>query len=147
MKVIAKNKRALHDFDIAETIVAGLVLKGSEVKSIKHGHVSLKGSYVRFHDGEPVLTNMHVSAYRPAAHNQHELTRDRKLLLHKQQIQRLRAARQNNRHIVPIKIGIQRGLVKLELGIGASRKKYDKRELLKRRDAQRDIERSLKRGR
>ena len=143
MKTLARNKRAQFDFDITDTLEAGLVLLGSEVKSIKLGHVSLKGSYVRLVDGEPMLTNAHVSPYKPA-HIQHDPLRDRKLLLHKNEIQRIVTARQNGRHILPIKIGIKRGLVKLEIGIGTSRKKHDKRNLLKRRDAQRDIERELK---
>lgn len=144
MNVIARNKRVTFDFDIAETLVAGLVLSGSEVKSIKQGHISLKGSYIRFIKGEPVLTNAHVSPYKPAR-VQHEPTRDRKLLLHKSEVKRLAAAKQNGLHILPIKIGTQRGLVKLEIGIGRSRKKHDKREHIKQREMDREISRQLKR--
>ncbi len=144
MKVVARNKRAAYDFDISDKINAGLVLLGSEVKSIKQGHVSLKGSYVRFINGEPFLTNSHVSPYQPA-YTQHEPLRDRKLLLKKSEIKRLIAARQNGRHILPTQIGVNNGLIKLEIGIGSSRKKHDKRHLLKQRDAKREIERKLKR--
>lgn len=144
MKTIARNKRATFDFDISGTLVAGLVLSGSEVKSVKNGHVSLKGSYVRFIKGEPVLTKARISPYEPA-HIQHDPLRDRKLLLHKSEVKRLVAARQNGLHILPLKIGIERGLVKLEIGIGQSRKKHDKREHIKQRDMEREISRRLKR--
>lgn len=146
MKVLARNKRAGFDFDIAERLVAGLVLTGSEVKSIKNGHVSLKGSYITFSGGEPYLTSAHVSPYQPAA-IQHEPRRERKLLLRQQEIKRLAAAKQNGQHIVPTKIGLERGLVKLEIGIGTARKKHDKRQRLKERDSQREIDRRLKRPR
>lgn len=144
MKIVAKNKRSRFDFDITDTMVAGLILKGSEVKSIKQGSVSLKGSYIRFVDGRPVLTGAHISPYKPA-HEPHETERDRGLLLHKQEIKRLAAAKQNGRHIVPLAMGIERGLIKLEIGIGASRKKHDKRKVIKERDSQRRIARALKR--
>lgn len=144
MKTIARNKRARFDFDINQTLVAGLVLTGSEVKSVKQGHISLKGSYVRFQNGEPVLSKARISPYKPA-HIQHDPLRDRKLLLHKSEVQQLVAARQNGRHILPLTIGTERGLVKLEIGIGTSRKKHDKREHIKRRDMEREISRKLKR--
>lgn len=143
MRTIARNPRASFDFNIDDTMVAGLVLVGSEVKSIKLGHVSLKGSYIRFVDGEPHLTSAHVSPYKPAR-VQHDPLRDRKLLLHAREVQQLRSARQNGRHIVPTRIGTQHGLIKLEIGIGTSRKKYDKRERIKQRDMERDIARHLK---
>ena len=144
MKVVARNKRAQFDFEITDRLEAGLVLLGSEVKSIKQGHVSLKGSYVRFIDGEPFLTNAHVSPYQ-SAYTQHEPLRDRKLLLKKSEIKQLISARQNGRHILPTQIGIKHGFIKLEIGIGTSRKKHDKRHMLKQRDAERDMARQLKR--
>ncbi|MEX0934457.1 MAG: SsrA-binding protein SmpB [Candidatus Saccharimonadales bacterium] len=143
MKVIASNKRAKFDYDITDTVVAGLVLLGSEVKSIKNGLVSIKGSYVRFVDGEPVLTGSHVSPYPPAGElKQHEPERDRKILLNKNEIQKLKSERQNGRHIIPTRIGIIGKFVKLELGIGTARKKYDKREAIKKRESQRQIARA-----
>ncbi len=144
MKTIARNKRATFDFDIGYTLTAGLVLTGSEVKSIKQGHISLKGSYVRFMDGEPVLSKARISPYKPA-HIQHDPLRDRKLLLHKSEVQRLRAARQNGQHILPLRAGTERGLVKLEIGVGTSRKKHDKRERIKQREMEREIARKTKR--
>jgi len=145
MKVVAKNKRAFYDFDIVDTLEAGLQLTGSEVKSVKSGHVSLKGGYVRFIGGELFLTNAHISHYGPATHTQHDELRDRKLLIHARERDELRAMQQNGRHIIPLKIYLVRGLVKIEIGIGPSRKKHDKRERLKRRDHDREIARKLKR--
>ncbi len=140
MKVIASNKRAEFDYNIAETVVAGLILQGSEVKSVKNGLVSIKGSYIRFVDGNPVLTGAHISPYPPAGDmQQHDPERDREILLHKKEIETLKAAKQNGRHIVPTKIGIVGKFVKIELGIGAARKKHDKRETMKKREAQKQI--------
>ncbi|MEX0668658.1 MAG: SsrA-binding protein SmpB [Candidatus Saccharimonadales bacterium] len=145
MKTIASNKRARFDYDITDTVVAGLVLLGSEVKSIKNGLVSIKGSYVRFVDGEPMLTGSHVSPYPPAGElKQHEPERDRKILLNKNEIQKIKSERQNGHHIIPTKIGVVDRFVKLELGIGTARKKYDKREVIKKREAQRQIARVKK---
>ncbi len=144
MKIVAKNKRARFDYDIESSVEAGLVLKGTEVKSVKDGAVSLKGSYVRFVGGRPVLTGAHISHYKPAS-KQHDAERDRSILLHKSEIDKLFAARQNGRFIIPLAIGIVRGLVKLEIGIGTSRKQHDKREHIKRRDSKRQIQRRLKR--
>lgn len=142
MKIIAKNKRARFDYEIVDTLIAGLVLEGSEVKSIKDGAVSLKGSYIRFVNAEPVITGMHVSHYKPAT-AQHEVERDRKLLLHKSEIDRLIGMKQNGMHIIPLALGTTRNLVKMEIGIGRSRKKHDKRERIKQRDSARQIARRL----
>jgi SsrA-binding protein len=144
MRTIAKNKRATFDFDITETMVAGLVLRGSEVKSVKQGHISLKGSYVRFQSGEPMLSKARISPYKPA-HIAHDPLGDRKLLLHKSEVARLAAARQNGRHILPLRAGTERGLIKLEVGIGTSRKKHDKRQHIKQREMEREIARKMKR--
>ncbi|MEX0749145.1 MAG: SsrA-binding protein SmpB [Candidatus Saccharimonadales bacterium] len=144
MKIIAKNKRARFDYDITDTLTAGLILRGTEVKSVKDGSISLKGSYIRFINDVPHLTGAHISPYAPAA-TQHEPERDRPLLLHKAEIARLRAAQNDGQHILPLAVGLVRNLVKLEIGLGTSRKKHDKREVLKRRDARRQIDRALKR--
>lgn len=145
MKIIAKNKRGRFDYDIDDVLIAGLQLKGSEVKSAKLGHVSIKGSYVRMVDGELVLTGAHISRYQPAGPNQHEETRDRKLLVHKSELEKIKAAQTSGRQIVPLSLGIQRDFIKLEIGLGTARKKHDKRQVLKRRDDQRDMVRKLKR--
>lgn len=145
MKIIAKNKRGRFDYYIDDTYVAGLQLTGSEVKSAKLGHVSLKGSYVREVDGELVLTNAHISRYLPAGPNQHDETRDRKLLLHKSELTRIKTARNSGRQIVPLSLGLERNFIKLEIGLGTGRKKHDKRSELKRRDDERQMARKLKR--
>lgn len=144
MKIIARNKRAGYDYDLSDKLVAGLQLVGSEVKSVKAGHISLKGAYVRFSDGALVLTGAHVSPYLPAGSSQHEPTRDRRLLLHQAELKHLTAARTAGRQIVPLAVGLTRGFVKLEIGLGSPRKKYDKRAAIKAREATREINRQLK---
>lgn len=141
MKVIARNKRARFDYDISDTYVAGVVLTGPEVKSIKQGHVSLKGSYVTIQNDEAYLFNAHVSPYGPAAGQPHDETRSRKLLLRKNEVERIITAKQNGQTAVPLSLGLQRGLVKVEIGVGRGRKKHDKREYIRRRQADRDITR------
>lgn len=145
MKIIARNKRAGYDYDLTDKLVAGLQLVGSEVKSVKAGHISLKGAYVRFADGALVLTGAHVSPYQPAGQAQHEPTRDRRLLLHQAELKRLIGARQSGRQIIPLAVGLARGFVKLEIGLGTARNKYDKRAAIKTREATREINRQLKR--
>ena len=138
MKIVAKNRRATFDYAITDRMVAGLVLVGSEVKSAKAGHVQLKGSYVRSKINEAVLVNSHISHYANAGiRNQHEPERERKLLLTKKQLDELFSAKQNGKHIIPIAMGIDHGLLKLEIGIGTSKKRYDKRETIKKREAER----------
>lgn len=141
MKVIATNRRAKFDYDLTDTLITGVVLYGSEVKSVKNGAISLKGSFVRVQQNELCLLNAHISHYKNAAEPIDE-TRTRKLLVHKKELARLLAASQSGLSIVPLKIGIQRGLVKIEIGIGRGRKKIDKRGLIKRREAERNIQKA-----
>lgn len=133
MNVKATNRKARHDYAISDTLVAGIQLVGSEVKSIRAGRVSLKGSYCTFQKGELYLRGATIAEYGPATNN-HELTRDRKLLLTRRQLQDLRAKRQQGAHIVPLKIGPSGRFIKLEIGIGQARKKYDKRQKMKLQD-------------
>jgi len=142
MKIVAKNRRATFDYAITDTMIAGLVLLGSEVKSAKAGHVQLKGSYVSVKLNEAKLINSHFSHYANAGvRNQHEPDRERKLLLTKKQLNDLFAAKQNGQHIIPMAMGIDHGLLKLEIGIGTSKKKYDKRETIKKRESERESNR------
>lgn len=141
MKLLAKNKRATFDYAIGDKLVAGLVLSGAEVKSIKAGHASLKGSFIHLREGEAWLTNAHVTPYAQA-HTAQEATRARKLLLHRKQIDDIVKGRQTP---VPIALLLDKNLVKLEIGLGKGKKKYDKRETIKKRDTERDVARSLKR--
>lgn len=145
MKIIAKNKRARFDYDIKETIICGVVLAGHEVKSVKAGHISLKGSFVSFKAGEAYLVNSHISLYKNAASiKSYDPTRSRKLLLHRKQIDNLLGdAKTAGLTAVPISVGIERGLVKIEIGVGRGKKLHDKREVAKKKamflDAERDI--------
>lgn len=141
MKLVVANRRAKYDYDFDQKLTAGIALTGAEVKSIKAGHVSLKGSYVVVNRGELWLLNAHVSPYKFARPEQHEETRSKKLLVSKAEIKRLTAMKQNGMSFIPLAIGIERGLIKVEVGIGRGLKRIDKREVIKRRQAQRDIAR------
>lgn len=138
MKILAKNRRAHYDYAIEDTLIAGLVLAGTEVKAAKAGHIQLKGSYVRIKENEAWLLNSHISHYQQASsQSQHEPERSRKLLLTKKQLDDLFAAKQKGKHIVPLAMGLDHGLVKLEISIATSKRNYDKRQLIKAREAQR----------
>jgi SsrA-binding protein len=145
MKVLAKNRRATFDYELTERMVAGLVLTGSETKSIKAGAASLKGSFVMLRDNEAYLTNAHVTPYALASDQSGEPTRIRKLLLHRRQLAALVEHKQSGLSVVPTALLLDRNLVKLEIGIGRGKKRYDKRQAIKRRDTNREIARQLKR--
>jgi SsrA-binding protein len=138
---ITKNKRAYHDYKISDTFEAGLVLSGPEVKSIKKGSVNLKGAYISLDQNmEAYLVNTHVAAYKPAKTHQKDYDphQPRKLLLNKKQISSLVGKqREKNISILPLRIYIKNRLIKLEIGIGTGKKKYDKREDVKKRDFER----------
>jgi len=147
MSVLAINKRANFDYDIQDTYEAGLVLLGHEVKSVKTGHVSLKGSYVTFKKRagknlpEAYLTNAHIPLYKHAGKiANYEPTRPRKLLLKKKEISYLIGKKdEQGLTLVPLKIYTKRSFIKLEFGVGKGRKKYDKREAIKKRELDRNI--------
>lgn len=146
MKIVATNKRARYDYEITDRIVAGIVLSGQEVKSIKLGNVSLKGSYIGLISHEAYLKNAHVNRYKLAAKTEDYIpTQDRKLLLHKKEISiLLNAIRSEGKVAVPLCIGIQKGLVKVEIAVGKSKKRYDKRQTIKKRDMLRDVSLEVK---
>jgi SsrA-binding protein len=146
MSVLALNKRASFDYDISEKFEAGLVLRGYEVKSVKTGHISLKGSFVTVKDQELYLTNANIPLYKHAgAVPNYDPTRPRKLLLKKSEIAHLIGkSRVEGLTLVPIRVYTKRGLLKLEFGIGKGRKKIDKREAIRKRESDRKIERALK---
>ena len=144
MKIIAKNRRARFDYDITETLIAGIALTGAEVKSIKTGHVSLKGTFVTLNQGELWLLNAHVSPYKYAQNTDYQPTRSRKLLVSKKELSRLAGLKQSGMSLIPLALGLQRGLIKVEVGVGRGRKRYDKREVAKKRQADREIARTLK---
>ncbi len=144
-KVVCVNRKARHDYFIEETYEAGLVLLGSEVKSLREGKANLKDSYARILKGEAFLLNAHVSPYPGANRFNHEPTRTRKLLLHRREIQRL-TGKVNERGLtlIPLRLYFKEGKAKVELGLARGKKLYDKRETLRRKVARREVERSLK---
>ncbi len=143
--VVCVNRRARFDYFIEETYEAGLVLQGSEVKSLRAGKANLSDSYARIVRGECVLINSHINPYDAASRFNHEPTRTRKLLLHKQEIRRL-AGKTHERGLtlVALKLYFKDGMAKVELGLARGKKLYDKRESIRKKDAQREVERSLR---
>ncbi|NLV36374.1 MAG: SsrA-binding protein SmpB [Clostridiaceae bacterium] len=145
IKVIAQNKKARHDYFIEQTLEAGIVLSGTEVKSIRQGKVNLKDSYALIEGGEIILKGMHISPYDQGNINNKDPLRDRKLLLHKSEINRLIGyTLQKGMALVPLRLYFKRGMVKVELGIAKGKKLFDKRDDIAQRDAKREIDRKLK---
>ncbi|NEU30132.1 SsrA-binding protein SmpB [bacterium LRH843] len=143
--VIAQNKKARHDYFIEETYEAGIVLKGTEIKSMRAGKMNLKDSFARISNGEIYLHNAHISEYEQGNRYNHDPTRARKLLLHKKQISELLGqTKQKGYSIVPLKVYLKNGFAKVLIGLAKGKKDYDKRETLKRQDAKREVERALK---
>jgi len=145
IKVVAQNKKARHDYFIEQTIESGIVLSGTEVKSIRLGKVNLKDSYATIKNGELILTGMHISPYEQGNIFNKDPIRERKLLVHKHEINRLAGlVQQKGLTIVPLKVYFKRGKVKVELGVAKGKKLYDKRSDIAERDAKREIDRKLK---
>ncbi|SFD95590.1 SsrA-binding protein [Lentibacillus persicus] len=145
-KTIAQNKKARHDFFIEETYEAGIVLQGTEIKSIRAGRINLKDSHARIdHKGEMQLVNMHIAPYEQGNRFNHDPTRSRKLLLHRKEIDKLIGLiQQQGYSLVPLKVYIKNGVAKVLIGVGKGKKKYDKREDLKRKQMKRDADRAVK---
>ncbi len=145
VKIIAKNKRAYFDYSIEDKYEAGLVLVGSEVKSIRAGHISIGESFAKFsQDGEPelFLIGSHIAEYEWANRNNHDPLRPRKLLLHKRELAKIsQLLDRQGLTLIPLCVYFKHGRIKVELGLGRGKKNYDKRESLKLKSAQRDIER------
>lgn len=145
IKIIAENKKARFDFEIVDTYEAGLVLMGSEVKSLRDGACQLKDSYVSFQQHEAFLQKAHIAVYKAASYNGHEPERLRKLLLHESELNQLQIATQEKGlTCIPLKIYFKKGIVKVELGLARGKKKGDKRQDLKTRDANREIDRQMR---
>ncbi len=145
---VAVNKKALHDYDILQRVEAGLVLQGSEIKSIRQGRVSLREAYARPERGELWLHGAHIAQYQAAGPFGHEPTRKRKLLLHKTQIRELaRAVEEQGLTLVPLRVYLKDGIAKVELALARGRKRYDKRAAIARKEAQREMARALRRKR
>ena len=145
---VASNPKARHDYEILETMEAGMVLTGSEVKSLRGGSASMRESFAIIRDGEPLLIGMHIGPYAQAGYAGHEPTRTRKLLLHKGEIQRLVGkTKERGLTLVPLKVYFSHGLAKIEIGLAKGKKTYDRRESLKEKDAQMQIDRAMRRRR
>jgi SsrA-binding protein len=147
--VVADNRKARHDYDIEESLEAGIVLSGSEIKSVRAGRVQLRGSYARVVNDEVFLYEAHISPYEQSGvYFNHPPTRPRKLLLHRREISRLNGLiRMKGMTLVPLRIYFKGRRAKVELGIAKGKKAYDKREDIAKREADRDIERVMKRRR
>lgn len=145
IKIIAKNRKARHDYFIEETYEAGIVLTGTEVKSIRLGKVNLKDSYADVKQGEVYLHNMHISPYEKGNIFNSEPMRDRKLLLNRREINKLIGyIQQKGYSLIPLQIYLTRGLVKVQLAAAKGKKLYDKRHDAAQRDAQRNMERAFR---
>jgi SsrA-binding protein len=144
-KIVSTNRKARHDYEILDTYEAGLVLTGSEIKSIRAGHVNLREAFVQVRSDELWLLNAHIATYDQAGQFGHDPLRPRKLLLHRKEINRIAArVQEKGLTIVPTVLYLTRGLAKVEIALARGKKQYDKRESLRRRDSQRQIERSLR---
>ena len=145
MKTISFNRKAYHDYTILESVEAGIVLTGTEIKSVRAGRVNIRDAYAHPQGGELWLFNAHIARYEASSRDNHEPTRPRKLLLHRRQINELAGkVTQKGFTIVPLKLYIKNGVAKLELGLATGKKRYDKRESMASRQAERDMERAMK---
>ncbi len=144
-KLICNNKRAYHDYFIEEKIEAGMVLQGTEVKSLRAGKASLNEAFMQVREGEAYLHNLTISPYDFGNRQNHQPDRNRKLLLHKREIVRLYSRiREQGYSVVPLRLYFKHGLVKVEIGLAKGKKLHDKREDLKKKDSQREISQVMK---
>lgn len=147
-RLLADNRKAHHDYHILHTYEAGIVLLGTEVKSIREGRVNLRDSFARVEGGEVFIYNIHVSPYSHRGYADHEPTRRRKLLLHKSEIRRLIGKTvERGMTLVPVRMYLKNGRVKVVVGVAKGKKLYDKRETLRRREAERETRRAIKQRR
>lgn len=145
IKILAKNRKARHDYFIEETYEAGIVLQGTEAKSMRAAKANLKDSYARVENGELMLYNMHISPYDFASSFNHDPLRTRKLLMHRREIDKLAGYVQEKGYtLIPLSAYLKKGKVKVELGLAKGKKNYDKRRSIAEKDAKREIERAFK---
>jgi SsrA-binding protein len=145
IKVVARNRKARHEYFVLETLEAGLVLRGSEIKSIRAGQISLAEAYVRVDGREAWLVDAHIAPYDQASYQNHDPRRERKLLLHRPEIRGLwEAVRQKGVTLIPLQVYLKDGRAKIEIAVAKGKKLYDKRQELARRDAEREIERQFR---
>ncbi len=145
-KRIASNRRARHDYHVLERIEAGIALRGTEVKSVRAGQVSLAGAHVRIEEGQAYLAGMNIATYEHGSHFNHDPERPRQLLLHRREIRRLTVHDEQKGHaLIPLSLYLKKGRVKVEIGVCRGKRLADKRETLKRKTAQREAERAIAR--
>ncbi|KAA3662696.1 MAG: SsrA-binding protein SmpB [Calditrichaeota bacterium] len=144
-KIITVNRKARHDYEIIDTFEAGLVLLGTEVKSLRDGKANLKDSYARLYNGEMWLHGTHISVYSHGTYNNHDPERQRKLLLHKKELRKLIGrVEEAGLTLVPLKLYFKRGKAKVQIALARGKRQYDKRHDIAKRDAQREIARKMK---
>ncbi len=145
VKIVAKNKKAWHDYEIVHTYEAGIALQGTEVKAVREGKVSLAEAYARFRKGELWIIGMHIAPYTKAAIENHDPVRDRKLLLHRRELKKLqRQTADKGITLIPLKVYFKRHLVKIEIGLARGKRQYDKRAAIAERDQKREMDRQKK---
>jgi len=148
IKLICRNRKAYFEYAVDALYEAGLVLKGTEVKSLRQGKANINDAYARFRDGEIYLYNAHISPYSHAGHEGHEPERPRKLLLHRQEMKKLLGKLQEQGYtLIPVRLYFKDAHAKVELALARGKKKVDKRETIRRREQQRELERARKRRR
>jgi SsrA-binding protein len=141
----ARNRKALHDFNVEETYEAGIELTGPEVKSVRAGRANLRESYARVRDGEAFLLGAHISPYENAHNIPQHPTRDRKLLLHRAEISRLAGkSQEDGKTLIPLRLYDRNGNIKIEIAIASRKRQYDKRREIARKTAEREMERAVK---
>lgn len=146
LKVIATNRKARHNYFLLDKYEAGLALKGSEIKSVRSGQISIKEAYVRTDGNEAWLVNAHIAAYNPASHLNHDPKRDRRLLLHRKEIMHLwNEVSQKGVTIVPLRVYLKNGKAKIEIAVAKGKHKGDKRRKISKREADQEIQKALRR--
>jgi SsrA-binding protein len=139
---VATNRKARHDYDILETVEAGMALQGSEIKSVRAGQINLKEGYVLIERNQAWLIDVHIAPYDPASRMNHDPLRKKRLLLHKKEIRKLQENQQlKGLAVVPLRVYLKGGYAKIELGVGRGLKKYDKRQKIAKKDAEREMRR------
>ena len=144
IKVVATNRQASHNYFLEDRFEAGIALMGSEIKSVRNGQVQLREAYVEARDGQAVLHNAHIAPYDPAARENHDPLRPRRLLLHKKEISKIAEKIQLKGYtIVPLRMYLAKGRAKIEIALARGKRQYDKRQAMAERDSQREIQREL----
>jgi SsrA-binding protein len=145
-KTVTLNRKAAHDYHILRTLEAGLSLLGTEIKSVRSGHVSIREAYVRPQDGQMWLVGAHIAQYPPAGRANHDPTRTRRLLLHRREIGELeREVQSSGTTLVPLRLYLKDGMAKLEIALARGKKRYDKREAIAKREMERQMQRAVRR--